>query len=391
MASAGGDFESAVRWTLKAMVQSPRFVYRVESQRGDGTEWPVADHELAARLSYMVWGAPPDKELLSAASAGELDDDGFEKQLARMLKDPRAVDHSLRFVNDWLNLPRLQNMQPNAERFPGWDPKLATDMRDETLAFFREVIWEQNRPLSSLLDSQVAYVTPRLARHYGMNAPSDATSETGLVRVDVSGQAGRGGLLTQGSVLTVGGDDASMVTRGLLVMHELLRGVVKDPPPCVDTTPVPSKPGLTQRAIAESRIANKNCGGCHGKFEPLAFGLEKFDGLGTWHDQDEHGNALRADGEILFPGTAEPVSYKTSQELMTLLANSERVKKSLTWKVTQFVLGRPLTASDARILDTIHENAQKAGGTWSSLMMAIAESDLIRLTKTEAAEDVAAR
>lgn len=276
-------------------------------------------------------------------------------------------------------------MQPNSDRFPDWNPELADDMREETLAYFHEVIWKQNLPLPALLDTQVAYVTPRLARHYGME-PVEADSATTLVRVDATDVPGRGGLLTHGSVLTVGGDDASMVTRGLLVMHELLRGVVKDPPPCVDTTPTPSKPGLTQRAIAESRIANKNCGGCHEKFEPLAFGLEKFDGLGSRHELDEHGNKLRDDGSILVPGTAKPVSYNTSQELMNLLANSERVSKSLTWKVTQFALGRPLTASDVRILDTIHEDAQKSGGTWASLLTAIATSDLVRMTNTEANE-----
>ena len=139
--------------------------------------------------------------------------------------------------------------------------------------------------------------------------------------------------MTQGSVLTVGGDDASMVTRGLFVMHELLRGVVRDPPPCVDTTPVPSKPGLTQRMISESRIANQRCTVCHSRFEPLAFGLEKFDGLGTYRETDEHGNMLRDDGEFFALGQEKPTAYKSTAELIDLLAGSERVRETLTWKV----------------------------------------------------------
>src|SRR5690606_27027678 len=103
-------------------------------------------------------------------------------------------------------------------------------------------------------------------------------------RYDLSKIPSRGGLLTQGSVLTVGGDEASMVTRGLFVLHELLRGVVRNPPPCVDTTPVPSQPGLSRRAVAEMRVANANCAACHARFESLAFGLEEFDGLGTFHE-----------------------------------------------------------------------------------------------------------
>ncbi len=157
---------------------------------------------------------------------------------------------------------------------------------------------------------------------------------------------------------------------------------MKAPLPCVDTTPVPTKAGLTQRGIAEARIANANCGGCHAKFEPLAFGLEKFDGLGTYHDVDKHGNKLRDDGQILFPSQAEPVKYQSSAELMDLLAASDRVRECLAWKVTQFALGRPLVAADASELDKIHESAQKSGGSYASLITAIVMSDLVQKTRT---------
>ena len=246
-------------------------------------------------------------------------------------------------------------------------------MRDESLAFWEEVVWKQGQPLARLLDAQVTFASPQLAKHYGL----EPTSKD-LTRYDLTKVPSRGGLLTQGSILTVGGDEASMVTRGLFVMHELLRGIVKDPPPCVDTTPVPSEPGKTKRSIAMSRISNASCGGCHSKFEPLAFGLEKYNGLGSYSDNDEHGNALRSDGEILFPGQAKPVKYTTSAELMTALAKSERVRESITWKVAQFAIGRPLGAADARMIDTIHKETQKNGGTYQSLMAAIVMSDLIQ-------------
>ena len=177
-----------------------------------------------------------------------------------------------------------------------------------------------------------------------------------------------------------------MVSRGLFVLHDLLRGMVKAPPPCVDTTPVPTKAGLTQRGIAEARIANANCGGCHAKFEPLAFGLEKFGGLGAYHDVDEHGNKLRDDGEVLFPGQAGSVKYQSSTELMDLLAASDRVRQCLTWKVTQFAIGRPLVAADAALLDKIHESSQKGGGGYASLITAIVMSDLVQMTRTETNE-----
>ena len=380
VAAAGGTFEEALSLLVEAMLQSPRFLYRVENERGDGTAWVVSEYELASRMSYIIWGAPPDTQLLEAAENGQLfEDDGLEAQLKRMLDDPRAAKHSAEFIHEWLNLGRLANMKPNPEKFPQWNADLANDMRAETIAFFDDVVWKQNRPMADLLNAKLTYVTPRLAKHYGLPVQGE-----GLARYDLKSVPERGGLLTQGSVLTIGGDEASMVTRGLFVLRDLLRSGVKDPPPSVNTEPVPSKAGLTQRNIARKRIADKTCGGCHIKFEPLAFGLEKFDGIGAFHEKDEHGNTLRDDGEILFPGTAKTVPYDSSAELMNLLAGSDRVQQCLTWKVAQFALGRPLGPADSRTLDKVHQAAQKGGGTYASLMRAIIKSDLVQKTQTEA-------
>ena len=261
-------------------------------------------------------------------------------------------------------------------------------MREETIAFFHEIVWKQGRPLADLLDAQVTFVTPRLAKHYGLSV-SSATEATGgeeLVRYELADVESRGGLLTQGSVLTIGGEDASMVTRGLFVFHELLRGVVKDPPAGVDTTAPPTKPGITKRAIAMERVESRSCGGCHAKFEPLAFALEKYDGVGAYHEKDEHGNDLREDGEVLFPGEAKATSFESSAELMRLLAKSDRVRRSLTWKLTQWALGRPLGAADAATVDKIHTAAQDGGATYTRLITEIVKSDLVRLMRTEQSE-----
>jgi hypothetical protein len=290
-----------------------------------------------------------------------------------MLGDPRAIEQSQRFVYDWLDLGRMDNLAPSRDLFPEWNSALGADMRAETLAFFRAVVWEKKRPMGDLLNTPITFLTPRLAKHYGM-LPKGRE----FARYDLTKVPGRGGILTQGSVLTMGGDQASMVTRGLFVLHELLRGVVRDPPPGVDTTPVPTKPGLTQRGISTARLAKASCSGCHAKFEPLAFGLEKFDGLGAYSQADKHGNRLREDGKVLIPGQSSPVAYKTSAELMNLLAGSPRVHETFTWKVVQFAMGRPLGAKDARSVAEIHMASQKAGGTYQSLVSAIILSDLVR-------------
>ena len=384
VASAGGDFREAVSMVLEAMLQSPRFIYRIEKQVGDGTLWPVDEYELASRMSYILWGAAPDQQLLAAADSGALlDPDKLVEQIDRMLADPRAQEQSKQFVIQWLSLNRLDDMSPDAGKFPQWSSEIAADMHRETVDYFLDIVWKQKRSLADLMNAQFTYVTPRLAEHYGMNPPPRGES-----RVDLREVPSRGGLLTHGSVLAIGGDDASMVTRGLFVLNDLLFGEVGDPPPGLDITPVATSPGRTHRAIATDRIESASCGGCHARFEPLAFGLEKFDGLGTFQEKDEHGNPLREDGEIFFPGESKPVVYETSAEMMDLLAKSDRVKECLTRKVVQFSLGRPLFASDAAAVRAIHEASQLSGGTYQSLLREIILSDLVQLTRTEPSPSV---
>ena len=166
-------------------------------------------------------------------------------------------------------------------------------------------------------------------------------------------------------------------------MQDLMRGVVQDPPPCVDTTPVPTKAGLTQRGIADGRLKNNACNGCHAKFEPLAFGLERFNGIGAWSKEDSFGNALREDGNVLIPGDGESQSYKTAGELMDILAGSERVKQTIAWKLTQYALGRPLSQRDAPTVESICNQSEENGGTYRSLITAIVTSDLVQLIRTE--------
>ena len=366
---ANGKAEDAVAYIVEAMLQSPRFIYRMERNNSK-----YKSYELASSLSYAIWGSSPDEELFKAAEKGDLKaEEKVQKQIARMLKDEKARKWSTTFAYEWLNLGHLKNMKPSQKKFPKWDSQLADDMKNESLAFFDELVWEQGRPLSHLLNAQFTYLTPNLARHYGIKPKSGV----GIQRYDLKNIPSRGGILTQGSLLTVGGDEASMVTRGLFVLHDLLRGKVNDPPPDADTTPVPAKHGLTQRGISLERIADKKCGGCHVKFEPLAFGLEKFDGLGTFMEKDEHGNKLRDDGEMYIPFLSKPLVYKTSAEMMDYLANSERVKETITAKLIQFVTGRSLVASDANAISRINSEAQKGNGTYQSTMKAILTSELI--------------
>lgn len=376
VASAGGSFEDGIAMLIETMLQSPRFIYRIERQYADGVSHRVPPYELASRISYILWGGPPDKLLYEAAKNGRLADrKNCLKQVRRMLDDPRTVQRSRQFVTDWLDLDRLLTLRPGADRYPDWDSSLASDMRRETLSYFEHVVWDQQRPLGELFNTQITFASPRLAKHYGLKPQNAAWAA-----YDLSQVPRRGGLLTQGSVLTIGGDDASMVTRGLFVLKDVLRGVIGAPPPGVDTTPVPAKPGISLRMIAQQRIDNVACGGCHQKFEPLAFGLEPYDGVGVDHDQDEFGNTLRSDGQLLIPGTAEPLSYQTQTQMMNLLAASDRVSETITWKVVQFSLGRPLGPVDAATVQQVHRQAVDQKGTYRALLTALVMSDLVQKT-----------
>jgi hypothetical protein len=259
--------------------------------------------------------------------------------------------------------------------FSNWDA-------DFRLALANELT--KDRPWRGTFRRVAVYSRALAAEEIGTQRA--APPEEGIARYDLSSEPARGGLLTQGSVLTVGGDEASTVARGLFVLKDLLYSSVGSAPPGVDTTPVPTKPGLSQRAIAEGRLAISSCGGCHSKFEPLSFGLGKFDGIGAYREKDEHGNVLRDDGEVVIPGQDEPVKFKSSGEFMDLLAKSDRVRMNITRKLTQFALGRPLVESDGPELEKIHNAAQEGGGTYVSLMTAIVMSDLVQMTPTERSE-----
>ncbi|QDT06865.1 Planctomycete cytochrome C [Rubripirellula lacrimiformis] len=400
VASAGGTYRDAVKYVLQTMLQSPRFLYRIEpqSEMSDGSATSnsagaIDGYAMAARISYILWGSSPDKRLIRAAERGQLDKPNLVRhQIQRMLEDELAVERSIDFVHQWLDLDRLHHLSPDPSHFPDWDENLANDMRVETTEFFRDLVWQQRQPLSKLLDAPFTYATPRLAKHYRWDAPDEsiATADVsaersadddfpdGFRRYDLTSVPSRGGLLTQGSVLTIGGDNASMVTRGLFVLRDLLYSEVGDPPPGLDITPVPTRPGRTHRSVAAERIKSEACGGCHQRFEPLAFGLERYDGLGTYRVEDEFGNSLRQDGEILFPGEAESVAYQTASELMQQLASSDRVAQCLTRKVVQFSLGRPLVAADHNIVQKIHANAMKAGGTYQAIVEELLLSELVR-------------
>ncbi|MBL4688227.1 MAG: DUF1592 domain-containing protein, partial [Nannocystaceae bacterium] len=265
----GQGFDVGAGLVIETMMQSPPFLYRLEDETTGSGARALTGYEMATRLSYLLWAGPPDDILLAAAADDTLvDDEEIQAQVDRMLDLPEARDASIGFLSDWLNLPRLANLPRDPERFPTWSLAIAAAMQQETIQFFTSIAWDQERALSDLFIAQETWLTPELADFYGI--PGGAP---GFGQVDVTDLPERGGLLTQGSLLTIGGDNASMVARGLFVFEHVLCSHPVSPPDGIDTTPPPVEAGKPQRYYAEERLANEACQGCHLQFEPLAFGL----------------------------------------------------------------------------------------------------------------------
>ncbi len=375
----GDGFEVGAGLVVRAMLQSPPFLYRLEDETTGTDARALGGYEMATRLSYLLWAGPPDDPLLDAAQGDALRTDAqIEAQVDRMLAAPQAHAASLAFVNDWLHLSRMGTLTRDPERYPNWTTSLAAAMGDETRTFFETLVWVDDRPLTDLFVAQDAWLTPDLAAHYGFESLGE-----GMRRYDVSDRPERGGLLTQGSLLTIGGNESSMVARGLFVFEKVLCQHPTSPPPGVDTTPPPLQPGSSARDAAQTRLDNPSCAGCHYQFEPLAFGLGRYLADGTVADEDVQGNPLREDGFLRLPDVAQEISYENSAEMMTVLAEADATRTCLAKKATQFAVGRAVTGSDACTMEALQTRFADSEGTWRDLAVAIALSPGFRSVRVE--------
>jgi hypothetical protein len=377
----GESFDVGAGLVVQVMLQAPPFLYRLEDETAGNQVRALDGYEMASRLSYLLWAGPPDEALLDAAEAGALaTDDDIVAQVDRMLDHPRARDASIAFVRDWLHLSRLDHLTRDPNRFPNWSTDLGQAMQDETTAFFESVAWDQNRALIDLFTAQETWLTPELAEHYGLEPMG-----TGIDRYELSDVAERGGLLTHGSLLTIGGDLSSMVSRGLFVLETMMCGHVQSPPPGVDTTQPDLEPGKSQRFYSEERATNPSCSGCHRQMEPPAWGLERFLADGSYHLEDFYGNALREDGYVQFIGDPEQHEYTSIAGMMEILAQSEQVRDCMGLKTTQFAVGRPLLTTDECSVDRVLERFADSAGTWRDLVVAITLSPGFRTIAVEQA------
>lgn len=385
-----GGFEAGVRTGLQAILASPYFIFRFEPAPENvrpGGVYPVADAALASRLSYFLWGAPPDDELRRAADAGELStEQGLERQVRRMLADPRSEALATRFAAQWLRLSDLDKVHPDQFWFPDFDQQLADAMRRETELFFDHLVRE-DRSFLEFLSADYTFVNERLARHYGISG----VVGDDFVQVRYPGPYRRG-VLGHASVLTLTShaNRTSPVLRGKWVMEVLMGSPPPPPPPGVpplDETSDEVSEGkvLTTRERMEQHRQNPTCNSCHRFIDPIGLALDSYDVTGRWRIK-ENGVPLDTRGE-LYDGTAVESPIQLTEALMD---RPVPILRTFTTNLLAYALGRLVEYGDQPTVRSIVRQAAADDYRLSAFILGVVRSDAFRLQQAAVATDDAA-
>jgi hypothetical protein len=364
---------------VRAMLQSPQFLYRLEAQvppSPGAVARPINNYELASRLSYFIWGSAPDDPLLTAAQANQLSSpDQVRTQIARMVGQPHAREVAQRYFRDYFSLDDLDS----ETRGPAFTPALAADMKKQTIDDVGDQLWDKGQALLSLLTTKTTLVTPALAKYYGFGAPS----ADGHYTLDAA--TGRIGMLTHAGVLTINGTaNFPIVYRGLFMLRKFLCEDVPAPPPGVTSQQSTLAPDTaSDRAKSDARLGHEPCKSCHGTFDPNAYAFEPFDTMGGLQTKDVNGNAVRQDGWLTVPN-APNVPYTTLADYMTVLTKDSRVAACVDSHVAQFAWGRAMTMDDQCMLDDINARMSASKNqNMADLIVAIATSPYFGYTAVQ--------
>ena len=376
--SQGTSYGDSVRWMFKAILVSPKFLYRVEANhpgRSPGEVYPVSDHELAVRLAYFLWSSMPDEELMDLAERKQLTAVGpsngtvLEQQVRRMLADPRAKSLTDTFALHWLQIHKLPTARPSTEFFPEFHANLRQAMFDET-ALFCETIRREDRSLLEFLDADYTFANEELARYYGL---SDVTGKE-LRRVSLLPEHHRGGLLGMGSVLALTSHTSrtSPTLRGKWILEVLLGA--PPPPPPANVSQIKDEPGKpkeiqTFRDKLLQHAENAACTVCHRKMDPLGFALDHFDAVGRWR-QKAGDQPLDVSGEL---PTGEKLNGVSDLKQVLLLRKFE-FAENLTERMLSYALGRELDDYDDCSVQQISSQLQQHDYRYSVLVMEIVKS-----------------
>ena len=379
---ATGTFEKGIELALRRLLVSPNFLFRVEAEPEEiapNTAYHIGDYALASRLSFFLWSSIPDEELLDAAGQGLLREPGeLERQVARMLADPRSEAVVSNFFNQWLHVRNVPTVTPVDDLFPDFDAGLRKAFQKETELFAASIVRE-DRSVLDLLDADYTYVNERLAQHYGIpNVTGRAFRRATLT------DERRRGLLGQASILTVTSrpNRTSPVIRGKWILQNLL-GVPPPPPP-------PNVPPLEERArggdvpksmrerMAQHR-ANPVCASCHSTIDQAGFALENFDAVGRWRDLDAGFEPIDASGAL-------PDGTKFNDVIglrKALVANPDPFVTVMTERLLIYALGRGLEPYDGPAVRAVVRGAAEQDYAFSSLILGIVRSVPFQMRRSD--------
>jgi len=375
-----GSFDLGIQKALERMLVSSQFLFRIEHpgvRRGGpsgppdaGTIHPVTDLELASRLSFFLWSSIPDDQLLDVAAAGKLTDPPvLEQQVKRMLADPRSASLVTNFAEQWLYLRDIEAKRPDEVLFQDFDETLRAALRRETELFVDSVLRE-NRSVLELLTADYSFLNERLAKHYGV--PNIHGSY--FRRVTFPAGSPRGGLLGQGSVLTITSyaTRTSPVLRGKWVLENLLSSAPPPPPadiPALKTEGARPGETLTMREAMTRHRASPSCASCHARMDPIGFAMEHFDAVGRWRETDG-GQPIDSSG--LFPdGTRFDGIPGLKRELQR---HPEQFVGTVAERLLMYALGRNLQYYDAPTVREILRGAAPGQYTLPSLVLGVVKS-----------------
>jgi mono/diheme cytochrome c family protein len=369
------DHTGSLSLMLKAVLVSPQFLFITPAGEAKPKEKIVLldDYQLASRLSYLLWSAPPDAELSALADKGELHEKVILKaQVQRLLKDNRSRALFDGFGAQWLRVNELDGQVFDPKTFPQMTPDLRTAMMEEARLFFESLVRE-NQSVARFVDSDYTFLNEPLAKIYGISQPVPGPK---MRRVKLE-DPNRGGILGMPAILATTSfpNRTSPVRRGVWVLEQVLGERVPSPPPDIPELEEQKHKeieGLTLRQRTELHQSEATCRNCHKVLDPIGFGLENFDAIGRWREKNDEGLDIDSAGKL--PNGQD---FTSPAELKTLLAQRERdLARNLTERLMAFALGRPLGGYDGIVIDRILANVAKEGYRTRSIISEVITSYL---------------
>ena len=379
---AVGDPWQGLRYVVSGMLQSPSFLYRVElgePDPGDPTRLRFTGHEMASRLSFLLWNTTPDDALLDAAAAGDLlTADGLELAAERLLADPRARVAIQEFFAQFLDLGRLDGVTRDPARYPQFSPTMLASMRTEVQLLVDDLIHRRDGDIRSIFSTRNTFLNSELAALYGV--PAEGATPVTFVPVELPADGARAGLLTLGAFLTMNAHETenSPTARGKYVRARVLCQDVPAPPPDIDLNldPKEGEEDMTLRQRLEAHRSNPACAGCHAFIDPPGFLFEHFDPIGAWRDLDNN-QPIDASGDL----DGKPLA--SARELADVLKEDARVGRCMVTQLYRHAIGRREVVSERPGLDEVDLRFTEAGHKFRELLLALVTSEVFRTVSAQ--------